>query len=176
MLFISLVGVMTALGLIIGTILGYASRFFAVEENPLVQEIQALLPGSQCGQCGLPGCGQAAEAIASQQAPVTCCPPGGMQLATRLAELMGVDLDAEAVVAEVKVAMIVAENCSGCTRCYKVCPTDAIIGANKQIHQVFADACTGCRKCLDACPDDCIEMVSIKTNADNWQWPKPKAA
>ena len=176
MLFVSLVGVMTALGLIIGTILGYASKFFAVEESPLVQEIQSLLPGSQCGQCGLPGCSQAAEAIANHEAAVTCCPPGGMQLAMQLAELMGVSLDEDAEIAEAQVASIVAENCSGCTRCYKVCPTDAIIGANKQIHQVFADACTGCRKCLEACPDDCIEMISTTTNADNWHWPKPKAA
>ena len=163
--------VLTLLGLGVGCLLGYADRVLAVEENPMARVIQSLMPGTQCGQCGFAGCAPAAEAIASGEAMITCCPPGGRQLAEDLACLLEVELDASAVQQKL-VATIVEAECTGCTRCYKVCPTDAIIGANKQMHSVFAEACTGCGNCLEACPEDCIVLAPENEGIEAWQWPR----
>jgi electron transport complex protein RnfB len=141
---------LTILGSALGLFLGYAARRLKVEGNPLVEEIQAILPGSQCGQCGFPGCAGAAQALATGAAPVTLCPPGGREVVALLAAKLGVEVN----LAEVKdtvpqMAEVQEELCIGCTKCYKACPTDAIMGAAKQIHTVFREACTACGKCVD---------------------------
>lgn len=167
---------LAAIGVLLGAALGLAARFFAVsDENPLIKEIEALLPGSQCGQCGFPGCSAAASALAEGSAAVTCCPPGGVALAEQLAGMLGVTLDADGMAAPL-LARIEAAQCTGCTRCYRACPTDAIVGASGQIHLVLGNACTGCSKCLDACPEDCISLVPEEKSLDNWRWAKPQAA
>jgi electron transport complex protein RnfB len=167
---------LAAMGLILGAGLGLAARLFAVgDANPLLKEIEQLMPGSQCGQCGYPGCGPAASALLEGRAAVTCCPPGGVALAEKLAELLGVALDAGQMSAPL-LARIDAAQCTGCTRCYRACPTDAIVGANGQIHSVLANACTGCGKCLAACPEDCIGMAAQQPTLDHWHWAKPQAA
>lgn len=164
------------MGVVLGAALGFAARYFAVaDENPLIKEIEQLLPGGQCGQCGVPGCGAAATAIAEGNLSVTCCPPGGAGLAEKLAALMGVSLDTSGMTAP-RIAEVTAAECVGCTRCYKACPTDAIVGATGQIHCVLTDACTGCGKCLDVCPEDCIALVDQKPSLDTWRWAKPQAA
>ena len=166
-----------ALGLTMGTLLGLAARIFAVEGNPLEAEIEALLPGSQCGQCGFPGCAPAAAAVARGEAPPTLCPPGGRALVESLAEKLGVSVDLSNVEEqEPRVAFIHENLCVGCTKCFKRCPTDAIIGGPKQIHAVFADACTGCEKCFAVCPTECIEMRPLKPTLQTWYWPLPADA
>ncbi|MCG7955043.1 MAG: RnfABCDGE type electron transport complex subunit B, partial [Candidatus Thiodiazotropha endolucinida] len=94
---VSAILVLTALGISMGAMLGVAAKYLAVEGNPLQEEIESLLPGSQCGQCGYPGCSPAAEAVANGEAPVTMCPPGGKALAESLAEKMGVSIDLSSV-------------------------------------------------------------------------------
>lgn len=169
--------VLTVMGFSLGGALAYAARVFAVpEDNPLVDEVEALLPGSQCGQCGFPGCKPAAQAMVEGEAEVTCCPPGGRSLAETLAELLGIDIKSLGETSAPLLASIDESLCTGCTRCFKACPTDAIVGANKQIHMVIANACTGCAKCEEACPEDCIHMHPEPTNLDNWHWPKPLVA
>ncbi|HYQ38528.1 MAG TPA: RnfABCDGE type electron transport complex subunit B [Pseudomonas sp.] len=164
------------MGLLLGSGLGVAARKFAVEDdNPLLKEIEALMPGSQCGQCGFPGCAGAAAALAEGQAAVTCCPPGGVALAEKLAALLGVSLDAGQMSAPL-LARIDAAQCTGCTRCYRACPTDAIVGASGQIHSVLPGACTGCAKCQDACPEDCVSLAAQAPTLDTWRWAKPQAA
>ena len=169
--------IITLLGLAMGTLLGYAAKFLAVEGNPLETEIESLLPGSQCGQCGYPGCSPAAAAVASSEAPVTLCPPGGKALVAALAEKMGVSVDMSDVDEQQPRVAFVHENlCIGCTKCFKRCPTDAILGGPKQIHAVFMDACTGCEKCFDVCPTECIEMRPIEHSLQTWYWPEPSRA
>lgn len=170
---ISTIVVLTLMGLILGASLGYAAKLFHVDGDPLVDEIAELMPGTQCGQCGFAGCKPAAEAIVAGQTSITCCPPGGKQLAETLAEKLNITIDLEAMSDVPLYANINAAQCTGCTRCYKVCPTDAIVGANKQIHAVISDACTGCRSCQKACPENCIEMRPEIQTLDNWHWPKP---
>jgi electron transport complex protein RnfB len=167
---------LTILGLVLGLILGVAARVFKVEGNPLVDEILGILPGSQCGQCGFPGCGGAAQALAVGGAPVTLCPPGGRAVAEALAAKLGVAADLSNVknsapmLAEVK-----EEICIGCTRCFKVCPTDAIMGAAQQIHSVFREACTACGKCEEVCPTESIKLQPIPVTLQSWHWHKPLA-
>ncbi|MBU0655028.1 MAG: electron transport complex subunit RsxB [Gammaproteobacteria bacterium] len=162
------------LGLVLGGLLGVAARYLRVEGNPLQEEIETLLPGSQCGQCGYPGCSPLAEAVANGQAPVTACPPGGKALAEMLAAKLGVSIDLSGVEDKGPTIAYVHENlCIGCTKCFKRCPTDAIMGGPKQIHAVFADACTGCEKCAEVCPTECIEMRPQTATLQTWYWPNP---
>lgn len=168
---------LTALGLGLGFMLGAAARYFKVEGDPLADEIEALLPGSQCGQCGYPGCRPAAEALVAGQASATLCPPGGKALAEQLAVKLNLDLEMGDVEdAEPLLARVDESTCIGCTRCFKVCPTDAIVGAPRQIHAIVADACTGCGKCVAVCPTECLQLHPVKVTLRNWRWPKPRLA
>jgi len=168
---------LTTLGLLLGLLLAVAARFLRVAADPLVGELESLMPGSQCGQCGFPGCAPAAEALVAGEAPVTLCPPGGRALAGQLATRLGVTVDLSGVADKPpSIAVIDEQRCIGCTRCLKVCPTDAIVGASKQIHAVIRDACTGCEQCLDTCPTDCVVMHEIQPTLQSWHWPLPVLA
>lgn len=168
---------LSLLGLALGVLLGLAGRYLKVEQDPIVAEIEAMMPGSQCGQCGFPGCQPAAEAVAAGTAPVTLCPPGGRLLAEELAAKLGVTADFSVLDDdEPSLAGVSEATCIGCTRCFKVCPTDAIMGAPKQIHIVFKEACTGCKACVEVCPTECLQMHPIKVTLGTWSWPKPALA
>ena len=168
------VGSLTIMGVALGGILGAAARFLAVEENPLEEELKAMLPGSQCGQCGYVGCGQAAAALARGEAPVTLCPPGGKAVIEALAKKLGVTADlSEHEEKRPEHAFIIEDLCIGCTRCIKECSVDAIMGANKLMHSVIVDVCHGCEKCVKVCPTDAIVMRPITETLGTWHWPKP---
>jgi electron transport complex protein RnfB len=168
---------LTMLGLALGFLLGLAARYLKVEGNPLEAEIEDMLPGSQCGQCGFPGCAPAAAALVSGAAPATLCPPGGQSLALELADKLGITADLSDMEEQAPMVALIKEDlCIGCTKCFKRCPTDAILGASKQIHAVIGDACTACEKCVDVCPTECIVMRPIPVTLQNWYWPKPAIA
>lgn len=167
---------MSALGLGLGVLLGAAARRFHVETPPIVDEIEAVLPGTNCGQCGLPGCRGAAESVADGSAPVTLCPPGGQDVAVQLAEIVGVgapEMGEDGEAPQI-VAFIFEDHCTGCTKCFKRCPTDAIIGAAKQIHAVIPDACIGCDACIEVCPTEAIIHRAKPKTLRNWYWKKPE--
>ncbi|MFE8069457.1 electron transport complex subunit RsxB [Marinobacteraceae bacterium S3BR75-40.1] len=170
------IAVLVGLALAFGALLGFASVRFRVEGNPLVDQIDALLPQTQCGQCGHPGCRPYAEAIAAGEA-INKCPPGGEATIQALADLLDVEpepLDAEhGVETEKRVAVIREDECIGCTKCIQACPVDAILGAAKHMHTVIESECTGCDLCVDPCPVDCIDMVPVETTVRNWYWHKP---
>lgn len=170
--------ILVGLAVVFGLILGYASVRFKVEGDPLVDQVDNLLPQTQCGQCSYPGCRPYAEAIANGEAPINQCPPGGESTILALADLLDVEpmeLDEEAGVEldMPNVAVIIEEDCIGCTLCIQACPVDAIVGAAKLMHTVIEDECTGCDLCLPPCPVDCIEMVPRKTTTTNWKWHEP---
>lgn len=126
----------------------------------LIQRIDALLPQTQCGKCGHPGCKPYAEGIASGE-PINKCPPGGSETIAALAELLKVpvlELDVTRGSAPAQIAYIREAECIGCTKCIQACPVDAIVGAAKLMHTVIIDECTGCDLCVAPCPVDCIEM------------------
>ena len=171
------VGSLAVMGLTLGSVLGIASRYLHVEANPIEAELQAMLPGSQCGQCGYVGCAQAAAALAKGEAPVTLCPPGGKATVEALAAKLGIKVDLSKVAdTGPQIAEVTEEICIGCCRCMKVCPTDAIIGAAKQIHNVIREACTGCSSCIDVCPTEALAMAPIPVTLQHWTWPKPASA
>tara|TARA_R110002095_G_scaffold116309_3_gene101507 strand:- start:3 stop:704 length:702 start_codon:yes stop_codon:yes gene_type:complete len=173
-----LVAVLVLLGvsLIFGALLGFASIRFKVEGNPIVNQIDALLPQTQCGQCSYPGCRPYAEAIANGEA-INKCPPGGESTIAALADLLDVEvlpLDAEHGEEQIKaVAYIREDECIGCTKCIQACPVDAILGAAKQMHTVISAECTGCDLCVEPCPVDCIDMIPIATSLATWTWTRP---
>ncbi|GLQ32167.1 electron transport complex subunit RsxB [Litoribrevibacter albus] len=167
---------LVGLSLLFGAILGFASIRYKVEGNPIVDQIDALLPQTQCGQCSYPGCKPYAEAIANGE-KINKCPPGGESTINALADLLGVEpepLDAEHGEESVtKVAVIREDECIGCTKCIQACPVDAILGAAKQMHTVIASECTGCDLCVEPCPVDCIDMVPVAPTLQTWSWEQP---
>ncbi len=170
--------ILVGLSTVFGLILGYASVRFKVDGDPLADKVDSLLPQTQCGQCTFPGCRPYAEAIAKGEAPINQCPPGGETTMLALADLLDVEplaLDEEDIKESdmPEVAIIVEEDCIGCTLCIQACPVDAIVGAAKMMHTVIESECTGCELCLPPCPVDCIIMQPVKTTIDNWKWKKP---
>ncbi|MEQ1668064.1 MAG: electron transport complex subunit RsxB [Sulfuriferula sp.] len=172
--------VMAGLAIVLGAALGFAAVKFKVEEDPIVERIDAILPQTQCGQCGFPGCKPYAEAIAKGEADINQCPPGGDDGARKLAELMGVEfkpLNAEFGTPKPKsVAVIDEDICIGCTLCIQACPVDAILGAAKQMHTIIAKECTGCELCIAPCPVDCISMQPLTESVNTWKWKYPVIA
>ncbi|KAA0946713.1 MULTISPECIES: electron transport complex subunit RsxB [unclassified Pseudomonas] len=129
----------------------------------LIQRIDALLPQTQCGKCGHPGCKPYAEGIAQGEA-INKCPPGGQETIAGLAQLLNVavlELDSSRGQAPAQIAFIREAECIGCTKCIQACPIDAIVGAAKLMHTVIIDECTGCDLCVAPCPVDCIEMQPL---------------
>ncbi|WP_439287297.1 electron transport complex subunit RsxB [Lonepinella sp. BR2357] len=161
----------TVLALLFGVVLGFASIKLKVDADPIVEKIDAILPQTQCAQCGYPGCKPYAEAIANGDV-ITKCVPGGQQTVIKIAELMGVDVPTLDGMEEpeVKVAFIHEDMCIGCTKCIQACPVDAIIGTNKAMHTIIADLCTGCELCVAPCPTDCITMEKVEKQVENWNW------
>jgi electron transport complex protein RnfB len=141
---------------------------------PLVEQIDAILPQTQCTKCGYHGCHPYAEAIAAGDA-INKCPPGGAVGIQKLAALLHrpiVPLDTShgEEPKQLEVAYIREPECIGCTKCIQACPVDAIFGAAKLMHTIASDICTGCELCVAPCPVNCIEMVPAAQ-----QHPSPNA-
>lgn len=131
----------------------------------LGDQLDDLLPQTQCRQCGFDGCRPYADAMAHGQADIDRCPPGGDAGIVQLAALLHrpiIPLDTtRGQPGPLTVAVIEEKHCIGCTLCIAACPVDAILGANKRMHTVLPDACTGCGLCVPPCPVDCIQMVPV---------------
>jgi len=154
------------LALTLGLALGQASNWFKRDGESLTDQIDKLLPQTQCAQCGYPGCRPYAAAIAHETAAINQCPPGGEATVSALAELLNrevIPLNPEFGVESPPVVAIIREHeCIGCTLCIKACPVDAIAGAAKLMHTVIEDHCTGCELCIPPCPVDCIDLQPIR--------------
>jgi len=147
-----------AIALLAGLALSYAQRRLPANDGDLVEQVNDLLPQTQCAQCGYPGCRPYAAAVVEGSATINLCPPGGDDTIRRLARLLGRELIplAESVVPAV--AVIDEPACIGCYHCRNACPVDAIVGAHQFMHTVIASECTGCELCVAPCPVDCIAM------------------
>jgi electron transport complex protein RnfB len=173
------ISVLTLVGLGLGLGLGWAARVFRVEGDPLADQVDALLPQTQCAQCGYAGCRPYAEAISRDEAEIDLCPPGGDAVLRSLADLLGREpgpLNPQLQRRDLKtVVRIDEQRCIGCTLCIQACPVDAIVGAAKLMHTVIEDECTGCDLCLPPCPVDCIDIVTPEPAIQQWRPPRPRA-
>lgn len=155
---------LSLIALAAGFCLAYARRSLPARTNSVVDRVNALLPQTQCAQCGYVGCRPYADAIVNDGEAINLCPPGGQETVRRLADLLSRDalpLIAESPKAR-RVAVIDEARCIGCTHCLRACPVDAIVGAQQFMHTVIAGECTGCDLCLPPCPVDCIRMVTSR--------------
>lgn len=153
----------TGIALIAGLLLGFASRRLPASREPLIDQVNDVLPQTQCAQCGYPGCRPYAAAIVQDGAGINLCPPGGDETVRRLAELLGRDAvplaQTSGAASVTEVAFIDEDACIGCTHCRDACPVDAITGAHQFMHTIIAVECTGCELCVARCPVDCIRML-----------------
>lgn len=155
---------LTAFMVLMAGTLAWARRRFPARSAPVVDAIDALLPQTQCAQCGYPGCRPYAEAVAAGES-IDLCPPGGADTQRRLAELLGRSAGARLPTPRPVRAVIDESRCIGCFLCVDACPVDAIVGAPRFLHTVLEERCTGCELCLPPCPVDCIELVPLDGEA-----------
>jgi electron transport complex protein RnfB len=151
------------LALVIALALVGASTRFRSDEDTVVERVNRLLPQTQCGQCGYPGCRPYAEAIIDAGAALNRCPPGGDATIVALSELLNRQPSAPDPTCGTRKpparAVIDEDACIGCALCLQACPVDAILGARKYMHTVIDPECTGCELCVAPCPVDCIRIV-----------------
>jgi Na+-translocating ferredoxin:NAD+ oxidoreductase subunit B len=148
--------------------------------NPveLCNQLDGVLPQTQCTKCGYPDCRSYAAAMADEGALPNRCPPGGAEGIKRLSSILmasgrqlppRLQLEPECGIERPRpVALIDPKTCIGCTLCIQACPVDAIVGASKQMHVVLTEWCTGCDLCVPPCPVDCISMVAVTENRTGW--------
>lgn len=147
-----------AIALVAGLALSVASRRLPSNHSDLVEQVNDLLPQTQCAQCGYPGCRPYAAAVVDGSAAINLCPPGGEETVKRLASLLGKQVLPLTELSAPAVAVIDESLCIGCTHCRNACPVDAIVGAHQLMHTIIASECTGCELCIAPCPVDCISM------------------
>jgi electron transport complex protein RnfB len=146
------------IGLVAGIALSFAARRLPSDAGNLVEQVNDLLPQTQCAQCGYPGCRPYATAIVDGSATINLCPPGGETTVQRLAKLLGKEVIPLLERVEPMVAVIDESLCIGCFHCRNACPVDAIVGAHQLMHTIIESECTGCELCVAPCPVDCISM------------------
>ncbi len=154
--------IVTAIALGAGLLLSFAWRRLPGDSESIVEQVNDLLPQTQCAQCGYPGCRPYAKAVVNDDAPINLCPPGGDATVRRLADLLGRSVEPLVTAPAVAgaVAHIDEAACIGCTHCRTACPVDAIVGAHHFMHTIIESECTGCELCIEPCPVDCIRMES----------------
>lgn len=158
---------------VLGAILSYLASS-QKQDNDLVQRLEQALPGAQCAQCGYPGCKAYAEALASSQAPCNKCTPGGRDTTEALAQILNISVPVSESEDDIftprLVALIHQSLCTGCGKCKRKCPVDAIEGQIKNPHQIITEECIGCGDCATCCPEKCIEMVRLEPTLANFNW------
>ena len=159
---------------ILGMVPSYLARSQQQNGEDMATRLEKVLPGVQCAQCGFPGCRAYAEALASGNAACNKCTPGGAVVTEQLAQILGISIPTEdnddAIFTPRTVALIHESLCTGCGKCTRHCPVDAICGAIREPHQIVVEDCIGCGDCLKCCPEQCIELVRLEPTTANFNW------
>ncbi|CAL4319283.1 Ion-translocating oxidoreductase complex subunit B [Buchnera aphidicola (Mindarus abietinus)] len=158
----------TILTLLLGMILSFFSFFLAVKKDKFIEKIDDLLPQTQCGQCGYPGCYLYAEAILKNKEDINKCTPGGHETYLKIAKILKIEINRNSIKYNrfnsklIDHTVIIDElNCIGCAKCLNICPIDAIVGSFGFLHTVLQKFCTGCDLCVSICPMDCIKRKKL---------------
>jgi len=171
------VGLLMLLGALLARLSRPAKAGVKDNDTAMIEAVNAVLPQTQCAQCGYPGCRPYASAIINEHEKINRCPPGGDKTISDLAELLGmpvIALNTECGIEKPALVAVIDESvCIGCTLCIQACPVDAIVGASKLMHTVISNECTGCELCLPPCPVDCIDLLAPAKTAADWKWPRP---
>ncbi len=158
----------------LGMVLSLLARSNRHGGDDLAQRLEQALPGAQCAQCGFPGCRAYAEAMANGTAPCNKCTPGGPDTTEQLAAILGTpipeDDNDDAIFTPRLVATIHESLCTGCSKCTRHCPVDAIEGAVRMPHHINERECIGCNECVKTCPERCIELVRMEPTLANYNW------
>ena len=178
--------VMSAIGVVFGLGLAFASKVFKVEIDPKIEKVLSLLPGVNCGACGKAGCSALAEALAKGDASLTSCPVAGEELSNKIADILGVEkISTTKKIPRVKCSggnkakdkyiyegvktcaaavllksgqKLCSFGCLGFGDCVKACPFDAIHMGEDNIPFIDVKKCTICGKCVTACPKNIISL------------------
>lgn len=160
---------------VVGIALSLLASFTVSKGDSLEKRIENLLPSINCGQCGFPGCEAYAKALANGECAPNLCKPAGADVGKQLADLVGVSAERsddyeEQLFYPRLVAYIHENTCTGCGKCKRKCPVDAISGVLKQAHVVDPEECIGCDDCIKACPEGCIEKIRLEHNLSHFNW------
>lgn len=186
-LILSAVVALGGMGVLLGALLGWADKLFAVEVDERVARVRENVAGANCGACGYPGCDAFAEAVVKGEAPVTGCTPGGVKSAEALAEIMGTTGgDFKPMIARVRCQggdgisadrfayeglkscrhaaglaggpKMCPSACYGLGDCERVCQFDAISFVNG-LCVIDPEKCTACGMCVAECPNSLIKLL-----------------
>ena len=164
MLWLSTVATLVGVSAVLGSLLLWFRARYVEEGSELIDAVDAVLPQTQCAQCGYPGCRPYAEAVV-EGARLDLCPPGGAATFNALQELLGRHEGTPPTQPGAVIARVREDECIGCFLCVGACPVDAILGAAGFMHTILEDQCTGCELCVPACPVDCIDLVPTEASS-----------
>ncbi len=182
---------MTGLGIFFGVILAIASKVFRVQEDPRIVKTEEMLPGTNCGACGEPGCLPFAQKVVSGEIQPGKCTVASSDDIDNIADYLGVDAgENEKRIARLhcaggtgqarqiaeyqgfescRSASVVSGGGKGCSwgclglaDCEVSCDFDAIYMNKNGLPVVDVEKCTACGDCVDACPRDLFELLPLE--------------
>ncbi|MGN1280319.1 MAG: RnfABCDGE type electron transport complex subunit B [Succinivibrio sp.] len=168
-------GILAIVLALTGILLSVIASATQKKSDSAEKRIEKLLPGINCGQCGYPGCSAYAQALAKGESAANLCRPAGADVAKQIASMLGISSQSiedyeEQIFSPRQVAYIHESTCSGCGKCKRKCPVDAISGILKEPHVVDPEECIGCDECIDNCPEKCIEKIRLDHNLSHFNW------